>query len=355
MPFSAPSPRELLALPSNKAVLALTCSEARECRSNLRRTLRSPTPRALHRLRVSLRRLRTQLKFYSDFAVDRKKLETLRARLSACADTTNRIRDIHVAETLIRSAKGAALTERRLLMAELRQRRRRAEKQLLPTLRAEIHWFEDALEPQLSKLFPLFVSHPILFGETLRRFEKRSTTGVIRSIRKIRPKHLASKKYSAKVHELRLRAKRLRYLIAPFETISPDVAGKLSALKTLQDRLGTVRDLRLTLRFLARSSAIASPQLEKVVSQQLESALIGAKSTKLAALRKALPLRAIPALRHHIAPPLSTFPLGADYVPHHPSRSSLGEIRACGRGQVTGAPLMSPTRQKRRFPIVSVG
>lgn len=352
MRSSLPSPRALLGLPSNRAVLILAASGARECRSSLRRTLRSPTPRTLHRFRVALRRLRTHLKFYSDFAVDRKKLETLRCRLSDCADATSRLRDIHVAEALIRGTNEAGLAERRAPLAELRSRRRNAERKLLSVLRSEAHWFGDELETELSKLFPLFVSHPIPFENTLRRLEKRSTARVIRSIEKVRPKQLVSKRYEAEVHELRLRSKRLRYLIAPFETTSSVVASKVAALKRIQDWLGKVRDLRLALHFLTRGSMRESPQIKRALSKRLELALVGAKAIRRTSLLKALSPRSIPASLGSPAQPLSSPLTTTGYLRDIPSASQPG---VSGRNRFVAEPPASATRQKQRFPIVSAG
>jgi len=77
--------------------------------------------------------------------------------------------------------------------------------------------------------------------------------------------HKIRKINSEQIHRLRIRVKKLRYAAEFFRDLAPKKAGKryASALKNLQNTLGTIQDAATAIRLIRTLAAEAAPKVER--------------------------------------------------------------------------------------------
>ena len=212
----------------------------------LGRLERGEDEEALHDFRVALRRLRSVIRAYRRYlkgSVKRK----LRARLSALASSTNAARDFEVqmewlskraSELEPEAAAGA------LHLAE-RLRSHGDEAPRSETLRKEFDPLHQSLRKSLSRL-------------RLRLDDDAgflSATGALVAENASRLKESLGAVSSAEdgdgLHRARIEAKRLRYLLEPISAEVPEARALVKEMKTLQDVLGELQDMRVLSQSIA--------------------------------------------------------------------------------------------------------
>lgn len=246
----------LLAKSPEETVRYLCLDLLKEAAEALARLERTEDEEALHDFRVALRRLRSVIRAYKTYLKGsaRKKL---RARLKALAASTNAARDFEVQmEWLTKRAPeldAEAASGAQVLADRLQSRGDGAPR--ADTLRAEFDPLRESFRKSLSRLRlrleggPSFLSATgALVAETASRL-KESFEAV------------SSPEDGDKLHRARIDAKRLRYLLEPISAEVPEARALVKEMKTLQDTLGELQDMRVL------SSSIAA-ELERAAVEE---------------------------------------------------------------------------------------
>jgi CHAD domain-containing protein len=191
-----------------------------------RRLESADDPDALHDFRVALRRLRSAMRAYRPWlgeAASRK----LRARLRDLGRTTNEGRDGQVQAAWIeglRSELGAEALVRRFRKLE-RPRLRRVRKEVL------------AVVERIRSRLPVDVGDSAPFRDVVRPLFLAHVDDVASRLAAVRDLEQVDA-----IHEARIAAKRLRYLLEPLTADLPGAKESLARLERLQDLLGEVHD-----------------------------------------------------------------------------------------------------------------
>jgi CHAD domain-containing protein len=247
---------------------------------------------ALHHMRVATRRQRAAFRIAAPY-LKRKPVKAFRAELRALARRLGKVRDLDVsieaAEAYRASRKGAAPALGPLL-DEWRSRRGDARDELLNHLDGEAYRdftkrFGEFLSSEGAGVKdssdvaprPRLVRHvlPIEIWEHYGRVRAYETVMEWAPVETI--------------HSLRIEAKRLRYLLEFFaEALGPGLSGVLEALIGLQDHVGELHDVDVTIGtlrdFLLRSShASTNPAVAAAVGRYLNL-----KQTRLGTLQRTL-------------------------------------------------------------------
>lgn len=214
---------------------------------------------ALHRFRVALRRTRSLLKLFRTLLPEGEwDLELLEEELAWLSGATSAVRDLDVLLIEVESREVAAL---RPVVEQLERQRRAARQALrdvltshrLQTLLLQWQLLLDALplckapppeaRVKLGRLFPVQL---LQLAHWLLKHGSRVGAGTPAS----------------ELHRLRIRAKRLRYLIEAFPDLLPERRGKelRRSLVALQDLLGSHQDAVATAeRLTALRGQLAAP------------------------------------------------------------------------------------------------
>jgi CHAD domain-containing protein len=203
---------------------------------------------ALHDLRVALRHLRTYLASYRKRfkdAVPDKSLEALRE----LTQLTGPARDAEVqAEWISKQPQGRRATSGAVAHLLSRLNERHAE------LLREIHERFTQDFPRLATRLRRQLQHAEDKGR--RTFGRYTAKQVLRQGQRLRERldRLVGPADVEGCHKARIAAKRVRYLLEPFEAL-PEVAPLLERLKQLQDTLGQVHDLHVLMETMAGDQA----------------------------------------------------------------------------------------------------
>jgi CHAD domain-containing protein len=208
------------------------------------RQVAAPTPDEIHRLRVAARRLRVALRLFRRMLPSRAVVR-LRADLRWFARSLGDVRDLDVYTENFRSYAQQMPAEQQQDLAgyELYLRRERAEaRSKLPAVFAD---------PRYAALFAE-TSAFLAIGPhagALRRWRSLSVRdgvhdSIARSVRRVRRlgNGLTTRSKAADIHELRIRAKRLRYELEFFGEVYPTLKAPAQVTKALQDLLGSHQD-----------------------------------------------------------------------------------------------------------------
>jgi CHAD domain-containing protein len=239
----------------------------------------APTAHEVHQLRVAARRLRVALRLFRHM-LPGAGVTRLRAELRWFARALGEVRDLDVYTDNYRAyvLEMPKDLQRELGAYELYLRRERAEARgRLPAVFAA---------PRYTAL--LDAAAALCAGPSpgaQRRWRTFTTSaGVTRSLRnslgRVRRlgNRIAEHPTARDLHELRIRAKRLRYELEFFAPVYPALAGHARTVKALQDLLGEHQDVyeaTARLRRYARqtsSSAVLPPALAELRLRQLRRA-----------------------------------------------------------------------------------
>ncbi len=228
----------------------------KEADDALSRLERTEDEEALHDFRVALRRLRSVFRGYKPFLKGSAK-KKLRARLSALAASTNAARDFEVqmewltkrAPELEPEAAGGAL----YLTERLQSRGDGAPR--ADALRAEFDPLHESFRKSLSRLRLRLEGGPSFLSATGELIAEAATR------LKDSLETVTSPEDGEKLHRARIEAKRLRYLLEPISAEVPEAWALVIEMKTLQDILGELQDMRVL------SSSIAA-ELERAAVEE---------------------------------------------------------------------------------------
>ena len=247
----------------------------------------APTPDEIHRLRVAARRLRVALKLFRRM-LPSKNVARLRADLRWFARSLGDIRDLDVYTDNFRSYAQQMPPEQQqdLGAYELYLRRERADARCkCPAVFADPRY--AALFDETSAFLSLGPN-----AGALRRWRSLSVhdgieDSVRRSLGRVRRlgNRLTAKSKAADIHELRIRAKRLRYELEFFSEVYPALRGPAQVTKALQDLLGSHQDAcTATARLRRYANALKKTQGEPV---SLPPALVELRRSQLRLARAA--------------------------------------------------------------------
>ncbi len=248
--------RTLLSKSPEETVRRLCLGLLQEADQALSRLEKGNDTEALHDFRVALRRLRSVIRAYKAYLKGsaRKKL---RARLSELAGSTNAARD-HEVQVEWLTERGPELEPEAAAGAlDLKERlQSRGDGAPRPeALRKEFDPLYESFQKSLSRLRlkldlgPSFLSATgTLIAEAVSRL-KQSFEAV------------ASPEDGEGLHRGRIEAKRLRYLLEPISAEVPEARELVREMKSLQNILGELQDMRVL------SSSIAA-ELERAAIEE---------------------------------------------------------------------------------------
>jgi triphosphatase len=212
------------------------------------------SPEPLHRLRVTARRMETILTLFRAYLP--AGVRNSRPTLKGLLDALGLVRDADIRLEAVSSFRaGLPEGDRRALdplLQHLRSERARARSTMLRTLDAKRarDWL-DTLPDQLARTLPATSSASSRNAAALA-----VVPGLIRKrYRKLRKsaRHLTARSSMAEFHEMRVRAKKLRYAL---EVVAPTYAKPanrmLAALHKLQSKLGTQHDADVIAHYLSQ-------------------------------------------------------------------------------------------------------
>jgi CHAD domain-containing protein len=246
---------------------------------------RAPTPDNVHQLRVAARRLRVALRLFRRLLPSRD-VARLRTDLRWLASSLGDLRDLDVYTDSFKAycLDLPAVQRDELSGYELYLRRERAEARRRATA--------ALAAPRASALFDeaaRFVEREPTPGAMRRWRSLTVQEGIRASLRRSTARvrrigsRLTARSRAAELHELRIKAKRLRYELEFFAEVCSALKSPAKACKALQDLLGTHQDactattrLRRYARSLKKSNGAAGP---------LPAALVHLRRSQLARAR----------------------------------------------------------------------
>jgi CHAD domain-containing protein len=210
---------------------------------------------ALHDFRVSVRRLRSLLRAY------RPQLENAvrakdRRRLRAIQQATGGGREADVALEWL-TKQHAELEPEYLaglnwLSALLLERRRKCAEDLDGKVRARFRRTAEKLEERLAIMHSehnLLAEHPhVTFARSLANLTEAHATDLLVNLGQI-----MSMEQEEQLHEARITAKRLRYLLEPVRAYADEAQSVVKRSKRLQDVLGDLNDVHVLMREIDQS------------------------------------------------------------------------------------------------------
>jgi CHAD domain-containing protein len=244
----------------------------------------SPTPDEIHQLRVAARRLRVALRLFARLLPSHA-VARLRAEVRWFATSLGDVRDLDVyGESFKAYAQTAPPALRGGLSAyELYLRRERAE--------ARQRAAAAFASPRTAALF-LDLERFASTGPSaaaLRRWRSLKVRdavqrGIRRSVARVRRlgEPLAEHPVPKALHDLRIKAKRLRYELEFFAEVYPHLKQTAKTCKTLQDLLGTHQDAYTANARLRNYSTLLRKQGS---GAKLPPALVELRKSQLAAAR----------------------------------------------------------------------
>jgi len=236
----------------------------------------------LHQLRVATRRLRAFVRVGRDL-VDRSWAAALRAELTELAAATGPVRDLDVVlgqlAGAVRRLDEPDLAAGRALLAELEAERERSRRELRSALEGPAY---RRLLDRLARPVETASQPPT---RSLRKLAVRELSRLARDVERLR-----GTPDDAALHKLRIRVKRVRYVV---ELSERSGAGRVvGAAKALQDLLGAYQDTVVAEQILReRAQRSSSPSIAFVAGRLAEQ-----QRRRRRRLRKRLP-RALKHLR----------------------------------------------------------
>lgn len=228
----------------------------------------------LHQMRVAGRRLRVALPVLAKKPEGRR-VRRARAALAELTRGGGDARDLDVACGLLSGHLGAPQTPvQRTLLGRLRAARGRARRRMAETLLdVEIARLRRDLRVVAGR------RGEVLFTSLLRVRTARDAWGeaLVAGLAA-----LAASLDAERLHELRILARRLRYLAEVGDALRDQASGAPGLFKELQDALGSARDEHLLAAWLGRQATTAAARNQPEVAAEAErlAALFTAQSRR---------------------------------------------------------------------------
>ena len=231
--------------PMKKVVRSQTAERLKKLESELRHVAHKPKDAdAIHDLRVSIRRLSRALQVFEAW-FERAQVKRIRGRLRKLMEHCAAVRNCDVAIEVLREARGQSPE----LIAGLEKERRRTREVLAHKLaswhrRDRVHEWrkhlraeKPATEENAQRLLPAMIEG--LFGAGGEAARPGSS--------------------HRKMHQFRLKTKRLRYTLEIFEPAYGEKTKPImDLLKGLQEKLGAINDCATTLEMIRQNRAAAA-------------------------------------------------------------------------------------------------
>jgi len=293
--------RALLHLPARQGTRLLTRDLLEHLVATAARLETTPSPDALHDLRVAIRRLRTLLRAYESSLGSVATRSTRRQfRRVMAATGTNRDIDVQLAwlerqaPTLApREQAGLAWVTRRLErrrgrnLATFRQKEAKRLGRVTRALQKQVEEFCLPVDPAESAHQPVFAAVTSdLLSALLHDFEPQ--LDAIQSIDDQGPAHTA-----------RITGKRIRYLLDPISAEVPDGPEAVEQLKEFQDLLGEFNDANQFEIVLARERETAGAKQDRRFSDAVLKGKV-LDETWLSRARERDPCPGLAALRSRL-------------------------------------------------------
>jgi CHAD domain-containing protein len=242
---------------------------------------------ALHDFRVGLRRLRSCLRSYRPW-LEESLPKKLRRRLRDLAASTGPGRDTEVQIDWLRGRSRHLGSYHRpglaWILGRMEERMRAANDEMAALLPKEFPRLETGLRERLSTYHTeVHLAAGAVPSPTLAEV----TAGILRRQTAELESHLArveGPEDEDEAHEARISAKRLRYLLEPFDR--PEAVALVKHMKRLQDLLGELHDAHVLENELAEALEVAASErvrrlLEATLSEQPDGALIRAERRRV--------------------------------------------------------------------------
>ncbi|MCY4374373.1 MAG: CHAD domain-containing protein [Spirochaetaceae bacterium] len=241
----------------------------------VRQVGRPGNPEALHDFRVALRRCRGVLRAYRPW-LGKAAGKRVRAELRRLMRQTNRGRDAEVQIVWLEGTREALRRSERAglnhLLERLRRRRHAGHAAAAAAVRTRFERLDVELRARLEQAAPVPLTYGRAFGERLQQYA--ADTGA-------RLAAISEAAHGDQLHDARLAAKRLRYLVEPAVDGITDGAAMSEVLKRLQDVLGELNDARVLAaavdRALVRVSAEQTARLRRLALSGTEEELARAR------------------------------------------------------------------------------
>jgi CHAD domain-containing protein/CYTH domain-containing protein len=208
---------------------------------------------ALHDFRVALRRLRSWLRAFDDQLRDTLRRKHERA-LKVIARATGESRDLEVHIEEITKARHSRVKSHRVgadwMLRRLRDRAATSNRELRQVIDQRfdktIQRVEESLRQYVADVDGNGGAFATIAGSRIGEQASRLSTALTR---------VRSSGDRAEIHEARIAAKRLRYLLEPFDETLDGVAPVVAELTRMQDVLGALHDAQLFASEIARCVA----------------------------------------------------------------------------------------------------
>ncbi|HEX5718108.1 MAG TPA: CHAD domain-containing protein [Thermoanaerobaculia bacterium] len=275
-------PADLLSRPPEEGARLIALSWLDQAAAAFPRLQDPADTEALHDFRVGLRRLRSCLRSYRAY-LEESLPKKLRRRLRDLAGSTGPGRDTEVQIEWLRGRSRHLSSYHRAglswIVGRLEERMRAANEEMSASLPKEFPRIEKDLRDRLSTYH---TEIHLAAGGPLSPTLAEVTADILRSQATELESHLSrvdGPEDEDEAHEARISAKRLRYLLEPFDL--PEAAALVKRTKKLQDLLGELHDAHVLEAELSESLQIAASErvrrlLEVSLSEVPDDALIRA-------------------------------------------------------------------------------
>ncbi|MDX1252395.1 MAG: CHAD domain-containing protein [Gammaproteobacteria bacterium] len=269
-----PSRKNLLQLPAPRAARMIALSHLDAANAACQRLPDPQDTEALHDFRVALRRLRSGMRAYRPLLADTVSRKSQR-RLRRLARSTNEARDVEVRIAWLRSQAPHLPPRQRKgwlwLLDRLETHKDKLYREIHSRVAEDFPPLEQKLRRQLMRYTVVCDldgrRHDVPFATITGNEAKRHCDELKHHLKRI-----TSPADEALMHQARIQAKRLRYLLEPIQTHLPEGEDIIKQLKNLQDVLGDLHDAHLDAReFATTLETFAAERARHLLDMTLDS------------------------------------------------------------------------------------
>lgn len=222
---------------------------------------------ALHDFRVSLRKLRGCLRAYREF-VKEAVSDKLRRKIRKLARSTGKGRDAEVKLALLEKELASMNSRQKpgvlWLMHDLDGQRKESYRKIRRRIGRKFELLERKLRKRLS-IYRMETGHRrgTTFAKATGSLIRRHGHDLERALA-----YVHTPLDRDEIHEARIQAKKLRYLVEPFSEKSENVTRLLKRLKYLQNLLGELHDLHVLSDTIGEALEIAAAKAARTLFEK---------------------------------------------------------------------------------------
>ena len=229
-----------------------TSARLKKLQAEVRHAAHEPDdPDAIHDLRVSIRRLRQELRVFEPW-FEASRVKRIRGRLKKLLDRCGAVRNCDIAMEVLETA---GFQDRRLSRG-LKKERRRTQKELARTLQI---WERKDRARHWRKNMDVARGTDAKLGNSVADLARLVLPATVEELFRAGQKAAKPGSSHRQLHHFRLVAKRVRYTL---EIFAPSYGNKLNSimepLKTLQEKLGAINDCAATLEMVRQNRAASA-------------------------------------------------------------------------------------------------